>query len=81
MPNPNPFAILEDPQEIARAERATEIAWSYVVAGIPASERERQRLRMVYVVVSLAIERADEPDDLAHRGSDDFRNASLAADT
>ncbi len=67
MTKPNPFAILEDPKEIARAERATEIAWSYVEASVPSAERERQRIRMVYVIVSLAIERADEPSDLAHR--------------
>ncbi|WP_336812383.1 hypothetical protein [Bosea sp. MMO-172] len=67
MTKPNPFAILENAQEIARAERATEIAWSYVEASLPSAERERQRLRMVYVVVSLAIERAEEPDELAHR--------------
>ena len=64
---PNPFAILEAPKEIARAEKATEIAWSYVEASIQSAERERQRLRMAYVVVSIAIERADEPDELAHR--------------
>ena len=65
MTGPNPFTILEDPQEIARAERATEIAWSYVEAGIPSADRERQRMRMGSVVVSLAIERGEEPADLA----------------
>lgn len=77
MPNPNPFSILEDPQEIARAERATEIAWSYVEAGIPTSERERQRVRMVYVVVSLAIERGDAADELAHRAIRRFQERQL----
>lgn len=77
MTKPNPFAILEDPQEIARAERATEIAWSYVEASLTSAERERQRLRMVYVVVSLAIERADEPDELAHRAIQRFQERQL----
>lgn len=77
MTSPNPFAILEDAQEIARAEEATEIAWSYVEAGIPTAERERQRMRMVYVVVSLAIERADEPVDLAHRAIRRFQERQL----
>lgn len=77
MSKPNPFSILEDQQEIARAERAAEIAWSYVEAGIPAAERERQRLRMVYVVVSLAIERADEPAELAHRAIRRFQERQL----
>jgi len=77
MTKPNPFSILEDPQEIARAERATEIAWSYVEGGISSAERERQRLRMVYVVVSLAIERADEPDDLADRAIRRFQERQL----
>ncbi len=77
MTKSNPFAILEDPQEIARAERATEIAWSYVEAGIPSPERERQRMRMVYVVVSLAIERADDPTDLAHRAIRRFQERQL----
>lgn len=77
MTKPSPFDILEDPQEIARAEKATEIAWSYVEAGIPSPERERQRLRMVYVVVSLAIERADEPTDLAHRAIRRFQERQL----
>jgi len=77
MTKPNPFAILEDPQEVARAERATEVAWSSVEAGIPAAERERQRMRMVYVVVSLAIEGTDEPTDLAHRAIRRFQERQL----
>lgn len=77
MTGPNPFAILEEPQEIARAEKATEIAWSYVEAGIPTAERERQRMRMVYVVVSLAIERADDSMDLAHRAIHRFQERQL----
>lgn len=77
MISPNPFAILEDPQEIARAEKASEIAWSYVEAGISSEDRERQRLRMVHVVVSLAIERADEPTDLAHRAIRRFQERQL----
>lgn len=77
MTKPNPFSILEDPQEVARAERATEIAWSYVEAGIPSADRERQRMRMVYVVVSLAIERTDEPTELAHRAIRRFQQKQL----
>lgn len=77
MPNPNPFAILEDTQEIARAEKATEIAWSYVEGTIPSGDRERQRIRMVYVVVSLAIERSDEPTDLAYRAIRRFQERQL----
>ncbi|MBN9453284.1 MAG: hypothetical protein J0I42_15150 [Bosea sp.] len=77
MTESNPFAILGDPLDIARAERATEIAWSYVEAGIPSPERDRQRMRMVYVVVSLAIERADEPTDLAHRAIRRFQERQL----
>ena len=77
MTKPNPFAILEDPKEIARAERATEIAWSYLEASIPSAERERQCTRMVHVVVSLAIERADEPADLAHRAIRRFQERQL----
>lgn len=77
MPNPNPFAILENPQEISRAEKATEIAWSYVEAAIPSAERDRQRMRMVYVVVSLAIERPNEPTELAHRAIRRFQERQL----
>jgi len=77
MTKPNPFAILEEAEEIARAERATEIAWSYIEAGIPSADRERQRMRMVYVVVSLAIERADEPTELAHRAIRRFKERQL----
>lgn len=77
MPKSNPFAILEDPQEVARAERATEIAWSYVETSVPCAERERQRMRMVYVVVSLAIERTDEQTDLAHRAIRRFQERQL----
>jgi len=77
MTKPNPFAILEDPQEVARAERATEIAWSYDEGSIPAAERERQLLRMVHVVVSLAIERAEKPDDLAHRAIRRFQERQI----
>lgn len=77
MTKSSPFSIVEDPQEIARAERATEIAWSYPEAGIPAAERERQRTRMVYVVDSLGIERSDEPGDLAHRAIRRFQERQL----
>ncbi|WP_377840194.1 hypothetical protein [Bosea sp. UC22_33] len=77
MTKPNPFAILEDPKEIARAERATEIAWSYVEGGIPSAERERQRRRMVYVVVSLAIERSGDPTELAHRAIRRFQERQI----
>lgn len=77
MTKSDPFAILEDPQEIARAERATEIAWSYVEAGIPTPERDRQRMRMVFVVVSLAIERSGEPADLAHRAIRRFQERQI----
>ena len=77
MSKPNPFAILEDPKKMARAERATEIAWSYVEASIPTAEQKRQRMRMVYVVVSLAIERAEEPDELAHRAIRRFQERQL----
>ncbi|RYF31623.1 MAG: hypothetical protein EOO23_01940 [Comamonadaceae bacterium] len=77
MTKPDPFAILEYPHEIARAERAGEIAWSYVEGGIPVVEQERQRIRMAYVVVSLAIERADEPTDLAHRAIRRFHERQL----
>lgn len=77
MPDPNPFAILEDPQEISRAEKATEIAWSYVEAAIPSAERDRQRMRMVYVIVSLAIEWPNEPTDLAHRAIRRFQERQL----
>ncbi|MBN9453873.1 MAG: hypothetical protein J0I42_18190 [Bosea sp.] len=73
MIKPSPFAILGDPEEIARAEKATEIAWSYVEAGVPSADKERQRMRLVYVVVSLAIERVDEPADLAHRAIHRFQ--------
>lgn len=77
MNRPSPFAILEDPLEIERAQKATEIAWSYVEAGIQPAERERQRVRMVHVVVSLAIERADAPDELAHRAIRRFQERQL----
>jgi hypothetical protein len=77
MTKSSPFAILEDPQEIARAEKATEIAWSYIEAGIPPAERDRQCMRMVHVVVPLAIERMDEPTDLAHRAIRRFQEIQL----
>ncbi|MGO4407938.1 hypothetical protein AB4Z10_27210 [Bosea sp. RAF48] len=53
--DPNPFAILEDPDAIARATSAWEAAWSYVEQGVPPADRERQSQRMKFVVASVAL--------------------------
>lgn len=67
MSDADAFAVLEDPLAIARAQKASETAWSYVEAGFSEAERPLQRRRMVYVVVPLALEDNDDPTGLAHR--------------
>jgi hypothetical protein len=53
--DPNPFAILEDADAIARATSAWETAWSYVEQGVPPDDRERQSQRMKFVIASVAL--------------------------
>ncbi|WP_293798814.1 hypothetical protein [uncultured Bosea sp.] len=66
MTEPNPFAILDDPVVMARAEAAWATAWSYVEQSLKEEERERQSQRMIFIVASTALE-TDDVHELAHR--------------
>ncbi len=53
--NPNPFALFEDPADVARAEAALRDAWSFVEESVPEHEREYRKRRMTYIVASCAV--------------------------
>ncbi|UZF95704.1 hypothetical protein [Bosea sp. NBC_00550] len=67
----NPFAILEDPGAMARAESAWAAAWSYVEHGVPAGDQERQSQRMKFVVASVALG-TDDPREMANKAIQRF---------
>jgi len=73
---PNPFALLEDPAVIARAEAALRDAWSYVEDTIPDHEREHRKRRLTYIVASCAVV---DQTDLAQRAITRFLSAGRAS--
>lgn len=61
-----PFSSLTDPPDLARACASLEAVWRRVKASIPASDHEKERERIAYLVAGFAPVALDE-DDLTRR--------------
>ncbi|WP_091857196.1 hypothetical protein [Bosea robiniae] len=70
--DPNPFAILEDEDAIARATSAWEIARNYVEQGVPPADRKRQSQRMKFVIAFVALG-TDDTREMANKAIQRFQ--------
>jgi len=67
-----PFSSLTDPNDLARAQAALEIAWREVEAEMREEDRDECRIRLRYIISSFALVAVDE-NDLARRAIERFR--------
>jgi hypothetical protein len=57
-----PFSSLKDPVDMARAFAVMEAAWSDLKGSIPEDRRDAERVRLAYLVASVAPSALDEDD-------------------
>lgn len=67
-----PFSSLTDPNDLARAQAALEIAWREVEAEVRDEDRAECHIRLRYIISSFALVAVDEVD-LARRAVERFR--------
>ncbi len=67
-----PFSSMHDPVDLSRAHSALETAWAQLEREIASADRERERLRLAYMVASFALAASSE-DDLVRRSIERFR--------
>lgn len=67
-----PFSSLSDPVDVAKAQAALDRAWEKLVISIPPADRERERIRLSYIIAAYALAAMDE-DDLVSRALERFR--------
>lgn len=72
-----PFSSLTDPVELARASAALDAAWNEVRLSLSDPYDERERVRLAFIVASLAVIAEDE-DDLTQRSIERFRRAQAS---
>lgn len=70
-----PFSTLTDPVDLARAQAALESVWTEVQDAVPADRAESERVRLAYIIASLAPVALDE-DELVQKALDRFRTTS-----
>jgi hypothetical protein len=71
-----PFSSMSDPADLARAYAAMEAAWEELKNAIPEGERDRERIRLAYIIASCAPLALDE-DDLTRNALLLFRQRSM----
>lgn len=70
-----PFSTLTDPVDLARAQAALESVWTEVQRGVPPDRVESERVRLAYIIASLAPTALDE-DELVQKALDRFRTTT-----
>ena len=61
-----PFSSLTDPADLARAQGALDATWERIKPLVDVEDQERERVRLAYIVATVALTALDE-DDLAER--------------
>ncbi len=72
-----PFSSPTDPVELARARTALDAAWNEIRLSLSDPYDERERVRLAFIVASLAVIAEDE-DDLTQRSIERFRRAQAS---
>ena len=66
-----PLSSLQDPADLARAQGALEIVWARIRPLVAEDDRDREHIRLAFIVASYALVAIDE-DDLAERAWDRY---------
>jgi hypothetical protein len=70
-----PFSSLTDPVELARAQAALEAAWSEIQPTIAEENRERERVRLSYIIAPM-LAMVEDHDEIVRRAVNRYLNSN-----